>query len=155
HGDIKPRNVKLDADGRPILLDFGLARHSRSQSRVAGYTLDYAPLEQIRGDAIDARSDLYGLGATLYELLARRAPPDAVRRAAAIVAGEPDPLVPLHRLNASVPSAVSAVIGQALAVYANARPSSSLAMQLALRDAQLGGHTVIVEPPVAPTFRLT
>ena len=81
HRDIKPRNIKLGAHGRAVLLDFGLARPSDEISRAA-YTLRYAPLEQVRGQVTDMRADLFALGATLYELLARKSPIDAVERSA-------------------------------------------------------------------------
>ena len=117
HRDIKPRNLKLDAAGRVVLV-IGLAKESAASGDVSllGFTLSYAPLEQIRGLGTEPRSDLYALGATLYELLARNSPADAVQRAAALADGESDPLVPLGELNGNVSPAVAAVITQALAL---------------------------------------
>lgn len=76
HRDLKPRNIMLDATGEPHLLDFGLAKQSATeftittQGDVLGTPAYMAP-EQARGDAgsADARTDVYSLGVTLYEML--------------------------------------------------------------------------------------
>jgi hypothetical protein len=85
HRDVKPGNVMIGRDGRAVLLDFGLARRGDDDSLTASSdfvgTLAYAAPEQVRGDATDARTDVYGLGATLYELLALRRAFDAPAQA--------------------------------------------------------------------------
>jgi serine/threonine protein kinase/formylglycine-generating enzyme required for sulfatase activity len=81
HRDIKPGNIMITADeGRPVLMDLGLAqladdvegRLTRTQQFVG--TLQYASPEQLQGIEIDSRSDIYSLGATLWELLTLRSP---------------------------------------------------------------------------------
>jgi len=70
HGDIKPENVRLDADGRPILIDLGFAHRPsqpESAARVAG-SLAYLSPEELRGEPADERSELYSVGVLLYEL---------------------------------------------------------------------------------------
>jgi serine/threonine protein kinase len=138
HCDIKPHNVRLDADGRAMLVDFGLAQHlsALSDRGPCGYTAAYAPLEQFRGEPTDERGDLYALAATLYELLARRSPAPALSRAAAVLAGRPDPLLPLDTVNPSIPASLARTVRQALALHRAARPESAQAMQLALRSAR-------------------
>lgn len=73
HRDLKPSNVMLRPDGRAQVLDFGLAHVSGNASLTrTGATigsLAYMSPEQLRGEAVDARTDVYSLGATLYELL--------------------------------------------------------------------------------------
>ena len=79
HRDIKPSNVMLDEDGTPKLLDFGLVRmESGSELSVTGVgmgTLDYAAPEQKKdASKADARSDIYALGLTFYQMLTGRHP---------------------------------------------------------------------------------
>ena len=82
HRDIKPGNILLDRDsGDPMIVDFGLARDIATDIRItrSGVTMGtppYMPPEQARGrhDMLDSRSDVYALGATLYEALTARPP---------------------------------------------------------------------------------
>ena len=77
HRDVKPANVLLDEDGHVYLTDFGITTQvggaSTDTGRVAG-TLDYLAPEQIRGQEVDARTDVYALACVLYECLAGTPP---------------------------------------------------------------------------------
>ena len=78
HRDLKPRNIAITAKGFAKILDFGLARllhrvdegttDTLSDSHAAAGTLPYMPPEQLRGEAVDARADIYTIGAVLYEM---------------------------------------------------------------------------------------
>jgi serine/threonine-protein kinase len=78
HRDLKPGNLMLDASGRVVLMDFGLARRAERQDLTAAGavlgTPEYMSPEQARGEKADERSDLYSIGVVLYEMLAGRPP---------------------------------------------------------------------------------
>jgi len=139
HRDIKPQNLKLTPRGDIILLDFGLAKLNNEDSSgvksVFGYSRKYSPLEQIQGTGTDARSDIFALGATAYHLLTGKAPLDALTRASAIVAENPDPLLPVNEINHEIPFEVAQVLHTALKLNADQRFVSAKAARQALEYA--------------------
>src|SRR5437588_12295063 len=145
HRDIKPQNIKRTASGRVVLLDFGLAKgtppdtHASVPDSVVGYSLLYAPLEQVQGTGTDPCSDIYSLGATLYHLLTGVPPVDALTRASAVINNRPDPLRPAHVANAQVPISVGKVIQRAMAQKSALRPKTAAEMREMLRQASGAG----------------
>ncbi|MCA9735995.1 MAG: tetratricopeptide repeat protein [Gemmatimonadota bacterium] len=87
HRDLKPSNVLVDASGAPMLLDFGIAKHLDSLQGAEAVTRTglqlmtpaYAAPEQLQGDAVGVFTDVYALGALLYQMLTGRAPFDLDR----------------------------------------------------------------------------
>ncbi|MEN3333037.1 MAG: eukaryotic-like serine/threonine-protein kinase [Blastocatellia bacterium] len=144
HRDIKPQNLKLAGRNQIILLDFGLAKGKpqwmsrvTSSGSIYGYTPNYAPLEQIRGLGTDPRSDIYGLGATLYHLITGVPPVDAATRADAFIGNEPDPLHTANEVNPKIPREMAAVLMKAMEQHRNKRPTSAAEMLEMLRAAKL------------------
>jgi serine/threonine protein kinase len=112
-----------------------------------GYTPTYAPLEQMRNDGTDARSDIYALGATLYHLLTGTAPADALLRVNAIIGGEIDPLRALCEANPDVPPDVARILHQTLALHKGQRPADTLMLRQMLRNARRNANNGAPPPP--------
>src|SRR5258706_11893054 len=149
HRDIKPQNLKLTGRGQIILLDFGLAKGQAvgvsvvtTSASIFGYTPNYAPLEQIQGMGTDARSDIYALSATLYHLMTGVKPPDSLTRAASLVNGQPDPLMPANEVLASIGPEVSNVMARVIRHSREQRYPTAAAM----RDALKGTAEVVTLP---------
>lgn len=142
HRDIKPQNLKLTEDNQIVLLDFGLSKNTVAASSfstsaapsVVGYTPQYAPMEQIRGTGTNARSDIFSLSSTLYQLLTDTIPPDALTRADAILGGKPDPLASPTELNPQITPSISEIILKGMEISQDKRISSAREMQKLLRD---------------------
>jgi serine/threonine-protein kinase len=83
HRDIKPANLKLQADGRVVLVDFGIAKvfdQAQTTTGARGLTPGFSPPEQYGGQRTDSRSDQYALAATLYSLITNKRPTDSIQR---------------------------------------------------------------------------
>jgi hypothetical protein len=120
HRDIKPENLLLARSGDVKVADFGLARLAADDAELtqAGTTLGtplYMSPEQGRGAAVDARSDLYSLGATVYHLLAGRPPFSGPTGVSVVVAHISEPLVPLAVARPDLPSALCSIVERLLA----------------------------------------
>jgi serine/threonine-protein kinase len=133
HRDIKPANIKIRTNGQPVLVDFGLAKvyHPTQETVMAARAVSdgFSPIEQYGRGRTDARSDIYALGATLYNLLTGVVPPDAPARAV------DDPLIPPHQINPAISPGMERIILRALSMHAEARYQSALDMQ---RDLERG-----------------
>jgi len=128
HRDLKPGNILVTRDGRPKVIDFGVARvHSELESDATWHTtgapfigsLPYMSPEQagLNSDAIDAQSDVYALGAIAYELLSGRMAQDIVNLPpleAARIIREEDP-APLGRLDRSYGRDLETIVATAMA----------------------------------------
>jgi len=166
HRDLKPENVFLTRDGEVKVLDFGLAKlllpsdggdlaeastlAGSSRAGVVLGTLGYMAPEQLRGQAVDARADLFALGCVLYEMLsgqrafARGTGPDCL---AAILREEPPPL---DGLAPQIPPALQAIVTRCLAKRPEDRFDSARDLALALE----GLTTEHAPPPTRAPRRL-
>lgn len=122
HRDVKPGNVLMTAEGRPVLADFGLAQLARAeigltrQGDVLGTPAYMAP-EQARGDVehVDARTDVYALGAVLYELITGSRPFAGASAASVIYSVIHDVPQAPRRLRGDVPADLETICGKAMA----------------------------------------
>ncbi len=127
HRDIKPDNIIVPMDGgEAVLVDFGTAKefvHDGTTTVFRHGSPGYAPIEQYSpGSRTNLRTDVYGLGATLYTLLTGITPVDAIARITA--ENGVDPLKPVSALVPDIPRAVSNAIQYSLSIYNQNRFSS-------------------------------
>jgi serine/threonine protein kinase len=120
HRDVKPANVLLRRDGTPLLSDFGLARDLDTATLTqAGHfvgTPAYAAPEQLRGSsgALDARTDVYGLGVTLYHALTLRLPFSGTSTADLLRKIEAGQAEPLRRANPHLSADLQTIVAKAM-----------------------------------------
>jgi serine/threonine protein kinase len=139
HRDLKPGNVLVGDDGLPRLVDFGLAVPVASaELAVVSGTLAYMAPEQARGEAerIDARTDVFGLGAILYELLTGQPPHQGNTREELLRAACAGDVVPPRQVNPRVPRAVNDLCLRCLAKDPSQRFASAAELAGAVRRFQ-------------------
>jgi hypothetical protein len=154
HRDVKPQNVMLDESGHVYLSDFGLAKHALATTGLTKSdqwvgTLDYVAPEQIRGERVDARADVYSLGGVLYFMLTGHVPfernNDQAKLWAHLSADAPRP----SALRPELPVAMDAVVQRALSKDPAQRQPSAGDLGSAARDAAGGVSSTRRERVVA------
>lgn len=119
HRDIKPANVMLAHNGAVKVMDFGIARMlGRSRQTQVGHSVGtpmYMAPEQLRGHEVDARTDIYAVGAVLFELITGRMAFDADSDYALMMKKLNDPPPPASQFVPDVPSIVDAIVFRAMA----------------------------------------
>ncbi|HVM74770.1 MAG TPA: serine/threonine-protein kinase [Candidatus Saccharimonadales bacterium] len=142
HRDIKPANMMLTPAGVVKLMDFGIARSSKDGTLTSTGTtlgsLNYMPPEQVRGEAADARSDIYSFGVSLYEMLTGKLPFHSDSQYSLMTAHlNETPPAPVT-LRGDLPPALSEIIMMAIAKDPNNRFQSADAFRAALSSVPVG-----------------
>jgi serine/threonine protein kinase len=157
HRDIKPANVILGPNDRVYLMDFGIAKivggPAHTLSGVTVGSAHYMAPEQIQGLMLDARADIYALGATFFEMLSGQPPFEADSAMTVMMMHLNDPLPDIRQLRPDAPPAVAAVLATALAKGRDERYRSTAEMAAALRQGLAGASATPVSaspPGVAP-----
>ena len=137
HRDLKPENVMVTPDGVAVIMDFGIARPVEPTSLTSGGafvgTIEYMAPEQVKGEAVDARTDVYALGLVLYDMLTgrRRARAGESPMSELVSRASAAPPTP-SSLGAPVPAAAEAVVMRCLQVSPGERFSSAADVAAAL-----------------------
>jgi beta-lactam-binding protein with PASTA domain/tRNA A-37 threonylcarbamoyl transferase component Bud32 len=148
HRDVKPENVLMGADGRVRIGDFGLARNAASASTTFGPDMfagspSYASPEAVRGEVLDARSDVYALGVLLYECMTGVAPFRADTPFSTAMMHTTHRVPPPSERVPEVPRAVDAVVRRATAPDPEDRYADAAAFATALQHAVPDGPVAV------------
>jgi serine/threonine protein kinase len=158
HRDVKPANLLIEADGRVKLTDFGVARIqdsgevTRTQGSMVG-TLKYMSPEQVQGQPIDARADLFAVGIVLYQLLTGKRPFDGDTDFAIIQQIVNHTPAPPSSVNPALPPAIDAVLARALDKKRDQRFATAQAFSQALQEASGQAADPTVVPPASQPGR--
>ena len=149
HRDLKPENILITKEGRPVIMDFGLAL-TRGSHRVTYSNLsatmgtpDYMAPEQIEGQRGDQRTDVYALGTILYEMLAGRTPFTG-DTSMAVMAQHLQKTAPrLDRVNSAISPELAAIVAYCLARDPNDRYPNMLALINALDHPEIAALDIL------------
>src|SRR5487761_2793416 len=151
HRDVKPGNVLITQDGQVKVTDFGIARaigadEQVTQTGLVMGTATYFSPEQAQGLEVDGRSDIYSLGVVLYEMVTGRAPFTGDTPVAIAYQHVREQPASPRSINPAIPSALEAIILQAMAKVPADRFRSADEMRADL-DRFVRGQTVLAQPP--------
>jgi serine/threonine protein kinase len=161
HRDVKPHNILLDRDGRPRLIDFGLAKLLDQRSiSVRGDLLGtayYMSPEQTRArqEDVDRRSDVFSLGVVMYELLARRRPFEGDSHVAIFKSIVEDETPSMRRTPVRVPGQLEKICRHALEKEPKDRFQTAHEFAVELRRFLNGEQPLFKELPIAEKLRRT
>lgn len=157
HRDIKPSNILIDSDNRPKILDFGLAtiRGGEKLTKTGSTlgTVGYMSPEQVRGEKVDQRSDLFSLGVIIYELITGKAPFAVEYDAATMNSILHDTPEPLKRYKSDVPDTLQLVIDKTLDKDKETRYQTAAGMLADLKRVKKDLEPSEITKPVASIKR--
>lgn len=153
HRDVKPANVLLAEGDHVYLTDFGLSKRTggHDESSVSTGlvgTLNYITPEQIRGEPVDARTDVYALGCVVFKMLTDSVPFDVETEEAKLWAHLSTPPPALDELRPGLPAGLAGAVAAALRKEPDQRPVSAGEFARAVADAVAGSASPSLERPV-------
>jgi eukaryotic-like serine/threonine-protein kinase len=158
HRDVSPQNLIVSWDGVVKLVDFGIARSAIAAARTATGTikgkLGYMAPEQVRGQPVDRRADIFALGVVLWEALARRRLFFREDEAQTFELVYACTVPPLSDVAPDVPPALAAIVHRALAAEPSGRFWTALEMKQALDAAMMQAGVNIGEPEIAASLAM-
>jgi len=120
HRDLKPQNIMMDAQGRALVMDFGIARSlelgGMTQTGALIGTPEYMSPEQVRGEHVDARSDIFTLGIIFQEILTGALPYQAETAMASMFKRTKERAVSVRQLNPNVPQYLGEIVAKCLEI---------------------------------------
>ena len=167
HRDLKPQNIMVEKSGRIIVMDFGIARtmeqgHGMTQTGAVIGTPDYMSPEQVMGEHVDARSDLFTVGIIFYQLLLGQLPYKADTLQGAMFKRTREKPKPPAEVDPAVPALLSDITAKCMQMDPAQRYQTALEIQRDI-DAWRGGSKIRIdlpaekapEPPKPPRSRTT
>jgi serine/threonine protein kinase/outer membrane protein assembly factor BamB len=155
HRDIKPANIIIDRRGRAVITDFGISRTARARGRgdttlgsIVG-TPEYMSLEQLKGNKVDERSDVYSLGVVLYEMLTGVSPFRADESVQAVARVLSEEVPPIEALVPDLPPWACEIVKKATAKDREDRFASAREFLAAVKEHMK--DTVFLVPDVVST----
>ncbi len=140
HRDIKPANVMLNDDNEPILMDFGITKiiggGKQTATGITLGTVQYMSPEQIKGLPVDARTDIYALGITLFEMLGGRSPFEANSTMAVMMMHVQSPVPDPRAIRNNIPPVFVDILNKAMAKEPQERYQRALDMARDMRWTQ-------------------
>lgn len=152
HRDIKPANIMVTADGLVKVMDFGFARSAISTGLTATDVLgtpNYISPEQADGKEVDTRTDIYSLGASLYEMLTGEVPYKGDTPIAIVLEHMTAPVPSVRSLRPDVPEEVGKIVARCMAKEPRGRYQTAAELVRAI-DAALGKRVAPPPEPVRP-----
>jgi serine/threonine-protein kinase len=142
HRDLKPDNILFDENGEPFISDFGVAKLTESSSNLTGSgvigTPAYMSPEQAQGAEVDYRSDVYGLGVIVYQMLSGHQPYSADTPMGVVVKHITDPVPEILKVLPNLQPEVDAVIKTAMAKDKSQRYENTIELAKALNTVAFG-----------------
>ncbi len=144
HRDLKPDNILFDDNGEPFISDFGVAKLSEASGSLTGSgvigTPAYMSPEQAQGTEVDSRSDVYGLGVILYQMLSGHQPYSADTPMGVVVKHITEPVPEILNVNPDLPAEADEIIKTAMAKDKTRRYETTIDLAKALNLLAFGNE---------------